>query len=59
MRSPETIALLESVLANLLKGFEVILYALIARGEKGLSSPLDRASFGHGVVHKKRGEKAN
>ena len=57
IRSPEAIALLESLLVNLLEGLEVILYALVVRGEMGLSSPVDRASFGHGVVPEKRGEK--
>ncbi len=57
IRSPEAIALLESLLVNLREGLEVILYALVVWGEMGLSRPVDRASFGHGVVPEKRGEK--
>jgi hypothetical protein len=45
------------LLVDLLKGLEVILYALAVRGEMGHSRPVGRTSFGHGVVQKKRGEK--
>jgi hypothetical protein len=55
--APEAVALLESLLVDLLKGLEVILYALVVGGEMGHSRPVGRTSFGHGVVQEKRGEK--
>jgi len=38
---PEAVALLKPALIDLLEGLEVILYALVVRGEMGLSRPVD------------------
>jgi len=35
---------------------EVILYALVVRGQMSLSGPVDRAGFGHRFVHRKTGD---
>ena len=46
----------ETSLVDLLKGIEVILDALVVRGEMGLSRPVNGTGFGHAVVLKKRGK---
>jgi hypothetical protein len=40
------------LLVDLLKGLEVILHALVVRGEMGHSRSVDRTSLGHAVVLK-------
>jgi hypothetical protein len=52
IRPPEAVPLGKSFFVDPLKSIEVILDALVVRGQMRLSGPVDRAGFGHGFVHR-------
>ena len=57
VRAPEAVALLEPLGPELFQCLVVILHAVVQGRQVGLSGPVDRAGFGHGVVLNKRGER--
>jgi len=54
--SPRAVTFRESFRVNLFEGFIVILDALVERSQMRLSRTVDRASFGHGFLHRKTGD---